>query len=311
MRGSDINFNPVFFSYALITENGKNVLFLGESKLAVSAKKALEEDGIQIENYLLLNHSYYTKLDEYFKIAFQNSPLININNFFTKCKDSFDTKYLFNELNTLIKSAPLKKKEFSKNTFDENKYNCTIIRHSKENPNLSDILLQTILSDQFVNYQWIKEEELDQSKYDDVDFLLVLTNKEETFYKHPNVLCFPESYGFYSTGIKCLKELETVHKKIIEGNIPDRYAEYLEKLELQKKSFKNVRVCSGPKEDGSCCGASEEEIKKEEVKVEEVKKCCGGGKCNKKEEEEVKVEEVKVEEVKKCCGGGKCNKKEE
>ncbi len=267
---------------------------------------------IQIENHLLLNHSYYTKLDEYFKIAFQNSPLVDINNFFTICKNSFSYGYLFNELNILIQSAPLKKKEFSKYTFGNTKYNCRIIRHSKEKPNLSDILLQTILSDQFVSYQWIQEDEYDQSKYyNDIDFLLVLTNKEESFYNHPNIVCFPASYEFYGIGIKCLKQLETIHQKIVERNIPDRYAEYLEKLEIQKKSFKNVRVCSGPKEDGSCCGASEEETKEEETKVEElkqeVKKCCGGGKCDKKEE----VEEVEVKEVKKCCRGGKCGKKEE
>lgn len=56
LRGADINFNPVFFSYALITTE-KVFLFLGHdghnaSKLSVSARKALEEDGIVIEDYL-------------------------------------------------------------------------------------------------------------------------------------------------------------------------------------------------------------------------------------------------------------------
>lgn len=56
-RGTDINFNPVFFSYALITTD-KVYLFLGhdgksnENKLSVSASKALAEDGIIIEDYL-------------------------------------------------------------------------------------------------------------------------------------------------------------------------------------------------------------------------------------------------------------------
>ena len=52
MRGSDINYNPVFFSYALITTCGKSFIFPGEGQISVDAKKSLEEDGICVENYL-------------------------------------------------------------------------------------------------------------------------------------------------------------------------------------------------------------------------------------------------------------------
>ena len=57
MRGADINFNPVFFSYALITLD-KTVLFIGhdsksgENKLSEGARKALVADNVVIENYL-------------------------------------------------------------------------------------------------------------------------------------------------------------------------------------------------------------------------------------------------------------------
>ena len=52
LRGADINFNPVFFSYALITTCGKSFIFLSGGKLSSDAKKSLEGDGIVIEGYL-------------------------------------------------------------------------------------------------------------------------------------------------------------------------------------------------------------------------------------------------------------------
>ena len=56
MRGSDINFNPVFFSYALITLD-KTFLFIGhavdgENKLSEGARNALIKDHVIIEDYL-------------------------------------------------------------------------------------------------------------------------------------------------------------------------------------------------------------------------------------------------------------------
>ncbi len=53
LRGTDISFNPVFISYALILVTAAPVLFLHESgaKLTVSARKALEADGVQLADY--------------------------------------------------------------------------------------------------------------------------------------------------------------------------------------------------------------------------------------------------------------------
>ena len=51
MRGEDINFNPVFFSYALITLD-KSILFINGEKLTDLAKAELEKDNVMIESYL-------------------------------------------------------------------------------------------------------------------------------------------------------------------------------------------------------------------------------------------------------------------
>lgn len=58
LRGSDIDYNPVFFSYAFITaDESKTVLFLGHGgdngvpPLSVSARRNLEENAVQVENY--------------------------------------------------------------------------------------------------------------------------------------------------------------------------------------------------------------------------------------------------------------------
>lgn len=52
MRGEDIDFNPVFFSYALVTSCGKSFIFLSASCLSLEAEKSLKEDGISVESYL-------------------------------------------------------------------------------------------------------------------------------------------------------------------------------------------------------------------------------------------------------------------
>lgn len=51
MRGSDINFNPVFFAYALITSQKDVTLFCDPTKLSVDARKSLQEDGVRLESY--------------------------------------------------------------------------------------------------------------------------------------------------------------------------------------------------------------------------------------------------------------------
>ncbi|CAI5756804.1 unnamed protein product [Candida verbasci] len=50
LRGSDIEFNPVFYSFMILSKN-KNILFIGDNRLSDSIVKELEDNGISIENY--------------------------------------------------------------------------------------------------------------------------------------------------------------------------------------------------------------------------------------------------------------------
>ena len=50
LRGSDIDFNPVFFSYMLVEEETAT-LFIDEIKVNSEVKKYLEDAGVTIEPY--------------------------------------------------------------------------------------------------------------------------------------------------------------------------------------------------------------------------------------------------------------------
>ncbi len=51
LRGSDVDFNPVFVAYTLISKGGA-VLFIDERKLTFDLKTELENDGIEIKDYV-------------------------------------------------------------------------------------------------------------------------------------------------------------------------------------------------------------------------------------------------------------------
>lgn len=50
LRGSDIAYNPLFFAYAIITQE-KTKLWVGENTLSESTKKALKEEKVELLNY--------------------------------------------------------------------------------------------------------------------------------------------------------------------------------------------------------------------------------------------------------------------
>ncbi len=50
LRGSDVDYNPVFTAYAIISQNSA-LLFMDENKLAPSLKEKLVNDGIEIQPY--------------------------------------------------------------------------------------------------------------------------------------------------------------------------------------------------------------------------------------------------------------------
>ena len=51
LRGSDIPYNPVFFSYAVVTSAGGAWLFVDPSKLGGDCRKYLEENGVTVRPY--------------------------------------------------------------------------------------------------------------------------------------------------------------------------------------------------------------------------------------------------------------------
>jgi len=258
-----------------------------------------ENSYIELDKQLIVNRNSYTKLSEYFDTAFQQYEIINASKFLNQLKDLTKYKETVKKLDSLLLSAPLKKSEFEQSPL-KGKYNCAIIRHSTEEPNLTDLLVQAILENQYSVYEWIKEEDLDQSRYLHYDFLVILTNKESTYYTHPNRKCL--ELGFYSAGTKLVKGLKCIQRKLDEKNIPDREQEYLEELEKQKELFKKTCNEGQSKEGGGCCGNKDNSGG-----------CCGssGGCGTGKEENEFFFDEVKEveeevkKEVKKCCGKNK------
>ncbi|TVQ09534.1 MAG: aminopeptidase P family protein [Bacteroidetes bacterium] len=50
LRGSDVDYNPVFTSYAIVSQNSA-VLFIDQRKLAPSLKEKLEDEGLEIKPY--------------------------------------------------------------------------------------------------------------------------------------------------------------------------------------------------------------------------------------------------------------------
>ncbi len=54
LRGTDVEYNPVFISYAVISQNSA-VLFLDEKKLNASLKAKLEDEGIELQPYTAIS----------------------------------------------------------------------------------------------------------------------------------------------------------------------------------------------------------------------------------------------------------------
>ena len=50
LRGSDVDYNPVFTSYAIVSQNSA-VIFIDQQKLAPSLKEKLEDEGLEIKPY--------------------------------------------------------------------------------------------------------------------------------------------------------------------------------------------------------------------------------------------------------------------
>jgi Xaa-Pro aminopeptidase len=51
LRGSDIQYNPVFFAYAIVPAQSDPVLYISESKLSEEAKFHLKEANVTVRPY--------------------------------------------------------------------------------------------------------------------------------------------------------------------------------------------------------------------------------------------------------------------
>lgn len=90
LRGSDIKYNPVFISFAIITKE-KSYLFTNKSKISEKDYAELAFDNVEIQNY---NNIYFFVIEANYKSVIVNTDKINYRLFNTlnECSKIIDSK---------------------------------------------------------------------------------------------------------------------------------------------------------------------------------------------------------------------------
>ncbi len=91
LRGSDIPYNPLFLSYAVVTRE-KIVLFLRHEMLSVEAMKYLTHQGVELRDYESFSDYIFRLSDKYIRIFSGNR--VTAKNYFSAMENAFQHPHL-------------------------------------------------------------------------------------------------------------------------------------------------------------------------------------------------------------------------
>ncbi len=284
--------NELNYAYYYILLRNSDLAFCGGNKVLGYNK---ENSYIELTHASLFSTESYNKLNNYFISAFDTA--ISTAEFLSNINPSISVKSLWDQIQELLGLAPIGKASASGKLTGN--YYCAIVRDSSKEPGLADGLAHTILKDQYLTYIWNREEKFNEDSLNNIDFVIYITDKEDVEYTHKNHI--KVGLGFYSCGKKILNNIAEIQRKLDEAGVPSREEEVKQMNEEKEKQFKESlkkSKCSGPKEDGSCCGSSGNSESPEDSgccggsqQSSEDSGCCGGSK--------------KSSEDSGCCGGSK------
>jgi len=272
--------NTAVYQFYIDTSSTNGDILFGSS---VSYGYEVDNSSMEVVTQPLLNRSFYKKLRERFDIAYGEEMIceilpVFIQYLFEEC-DPSGYKELFEKLDNFFDQvAPLKK---MCNPLDsvqfEKKYNWLIVRNTATGQTFLDkfLISQLIHKSQYLTY--IHESgQLCLENYPNIDVYIVITKDEEACFEVPtSSYCIVCPDVFYQSSRRLMRSFPKVLAWATQNNVNDRTV-----------SLTKPGACSGPKEDGGCCGGSSGEKGG----------CCGG---EEKEESCCKKEEEKME----CCGG--------
>jgi len=222
---------------------------------------------IEICTYPIVDLSMYETLEEQFTKAYGN--VIQLSDFlsFLLLNFEFQYKVLFDHMaKTFKENAPLGTPTFTPVDFEGKAYSFVLVREDNKDADLPEFIMHCILSNLGHLCTVGKHDGAFKEFNNDKADVFVLINQEE----HP-VVAKPEHLkgkivvqvrnGVYSSVRSLLKMLQSIKEQCIEAGIRDRNEVIKEQFDEMMKNNKDGK-CTGPKEDGGCCGGG-----------------CGGGGC--------------------------------
>ncbi len=289
-----------YFTLSIFIKN--NVLDIEKSKVNLCFER--DNSFMEVSHVNFIDYAIFEPIHNSFSKAF--GSFVSAGSFLQHLATCYKKDFLVlaNELLTICtSSAVLNQGNFELPDFDDKTFNFCILRDMDKELGLEDELLHYIIISykQFCVYLHTNPNSNIDSQLKemtDIDVLVIISYKDIEDYNAFGRLKIKCSPGLFSSSKSLCKQLSQVAKQTKDKKLKDR------------KNLQKDGACTGPKEDGSCCGGGCGGDKKSQNSANKKgndcgmgENCCGGNDCG-----SVKIEEINTDNKKSCEGNcGSCS----